>query len=127
MKRCTKCGAEANWNTADCPICFGLLESICPSDAADCSPSSSRKYENRCGEIWEWDGQKWRELFSSDVIQRLDYYERKISEIDDDRNELRAIAKEALGSFRCTQRPEMYPEGDWSRRAQSLLENVKTE
>jgi hypothetical protein len=47
-----------------------------------CSLSSVPKYENRGGEIWEWDGQKWRELFASDAIQRLDYYERKIATLD---------------------------------------------
>ena len=103
-----------------------LTTDFLPSDGASCSPSSARKYENRGGEIWEWDGQKWRELFSSDAIQRLDYYEQKIAAMDDDRNELRAITKEALGSFKCTQRPETYPEGHWSRRAQSLLENEKS-
>ena len=40
-----------------------------------------------------------------------------------ERDEWKAIAKDALASFRCTQRPEIYPEGHWSRRAQSLLEN----
>lgn len=39
------------------------------------------------------------------------------------RDEWKSIAKEALISFRCTQRPEIYPEGHWSRRAQCLLEN----
>jgi hypothetical protein len=37
------------------------------------------------------------------------------------RDEWESIAKEALMSFRCTQRPEIYPEGHWSRRAQGLL------
>ena len=37
------------------------------------------------------------------------------------RDEWKSIAKEALMSFRCTQRPEIYPEGHWSRRAQGLL------
>jgi phage shock protein A len=41
------------------------------------------------------------------------------------RNEWRSIAKEALASFRCTQRPETYPDGHWSRRAQYLLENAQ--
>ena len=55
---------------------------IAPLDEPICSPSSARKYANRGGEIWEWDGQKWRELFSSDAIQRLDYYERKIATLE---------------------------------------------
>lgn len=37
MKRCVKCGVEANWTSADCPICFGQLERLCPSDATTCS------------------------------------------------------------------------------------------
>lgn len=52
--------------------------------SAPCSPSLARKYVNRGGEIWEWDGQKWRELFSSDAIQRLDHYEQKIASLDAD-------------------------------------------
>ncbi len=47
-----------------------------------------------------------------------------VAAIEIQRNEWQAIAKEALESFRCTQRPEIYPEGHWSRRAQSLLENT---
>ncbi len=38
MKRCAKCGVKANWSSADCPICFGQLERLFPSDATACSP-----------------------------------------------------------------------------------------
>jgi hypothetical protein len=37
MKRCKKCGVQANWSSADCPICFGDLESLSPSDAVNFS------------------------------------------------------------------------------------------
>jgi hypothetical protein len=47
-----------------------------------------------------------------------------VAAIESQRNEWKVIAAEALASFRCTQRPEIYPEGHWSRRAQSLLENA---
>lgn len=55
MKRCAKCGVEANWSSADCPICFGQLESLCPSDATACSafrltPEDERKIHD---EAWK--------------------------------------------------------------------------
>ena len=62
-----------------------------PLDAPNCSPSSAQKYENRGGEIWEWDGQKWRELFSSDAIQRIEYYERKIASTERQLNAIIAV------------------------------------
>ena len=62
-----------------------------PLDAPTCSPSSAKKYENRGGEIWEWDGQKWRELFASDAIQRIEYYERKIASTERQLNAILAV------------------------------------
>ena len=47
----------------------------------------------------------------------------KLQSLERGRDEWRAIAEEALASFRCTQKPEDYPEGHWSRRAQTLLKH----
>ena len=43
--------------------------------------------------------------------------------LERERDEWRAVAEEALVSFRCTQKLEDYPEGHWSRRAQTLLKH----
>ena len=67
--------------------------------------------------------------FAAHQATRFHYGEDQLVDADfarkleRERNEWKAIAKDALASFRCTQRPEIYPEGDWSRRAQNLLEN----
>lgn len=42
--------------------------------------------------------------------------------IEEEREEWKQIAKEALSSFKCTQTPDDYPDGHWSRRAVSLFE-----
>jgi hypothetical protein len=58
-----KCGVEADWNTADCPICFGQLESISPSDATACSASSVDIVE-----MLEWMKTKWVQYASCNGI-----------------------------------------------------------
>jgi len=60
-------------------------------------------------------------VLTSEDVDRM---EKDLAAIEIQRNEWQAIAKEALASFQCTQRPENYPEGHWSRRAQNLLENA---
>lgn len=75
------------------------LKSLCLSGAETCFPS----------EEIDTAPEQWR---SQCLVARIQ------------RDEWKSIATEALASFRCTQRPEIYPEGHWSQRVQSLLENV---
>jgi uncharacterized coiled-coil DUF342 family protein len=55
------------------------------------------------------------------LTEAADYLNGRLREVTAQCDEWKSIAKEALMSFRCTQRPEIYPEGHWSRRAQGLL------
>lgn len=101
-------GTEMKPNTEETPE--GELQS------ASCSPSG-RKYENRGGEIWEWDGQKWRELFPSDAIQRLEYYERKIASMGIQRSSPRCCFGALSETHKCnsvaTKRTKGAPDLVW--------------
>ncbi|MBC8125817.1 MAG: hypothetical protein H8M99_01535 [Gloeobacteraceae cyanobacterium ES-bin-144] len=54
------------------------------------------QYQNRGGEIWEWAGVNWHELFTQDAIARLEHYERKIVERERERDSYRSALRRAL-------------------------------
>lgn len=51
----------------------------------------------------------------------FDSYDGKIDAIIDLARELEDIASQSLQAFRCTQRPEDYPQTHWSNRLETLL------